>query len=126
MFIDGTGDGKLVVARMRLINGYQGYGGAMYIVTATTIDIISCVFENNVAYSSSGGQYGGGALFIFQGNTVTIADSIFQNNQSPRGDDIYLYSSATLLLAAPTEPGMSLKYEEIYIHEDGSKYSICR
>ncbi|GMI51875.1 hypothetical protein ScalyP_jg823, partial [Parmales sp. scaly parma] len=126
MFIDGSGDGTLSISNIRFINGYSGYGGAMYVVTAVVMTIVNCEFENHSVVNSSGEQFGGGAIHIYFGNTVTIADCRFQGNSAPKGKDVQVNPGGTLLIAgslAKSPP--SLSWEEINMEATGIVLKGC-
>ncbi|MDR3062818.1 MAG: hypothetical protein LBU40_01600, partial [Methanobrevibacter sp.] len=73
---------KVTLKNLKLINGNEQYGGAIYIYHGSLV-VSDCTFTNNQAKNGEGG-----AVYNDYGN-LTISGSTFTDNQAKKGGAIY-------------------------------------
>jgi len=84
-----TNNSTLTVKNLRFSRGYSSginaaaNGGAIQSVYQSTLTVVHCQFDNNIAdpsvTSTNAYDYGGGAIFT-QGGVLTVSDSTFTSN----------------------------------------------
>ncbi len=85
-----TTSSKLSVRNLRFVNGKapesedaDGIGGAVAGAWRSSVEVIGCTFEDNVA------GRGGGAVAVWTGSSLTVVGSQFRRNHSWYGGAIY-------------------------------------
>ena len=102
--VSGSGDGEVVLSRLRLINGSNNSAGAVRVMGALTeFKGEHLVFENNAAVNSAGS--GGGAMAIDEASVTLFSCAFARNSSQASGGAIAMQNSADLLIVNSTVSG---------------------
>ncbi len=112
----------LKLTLLTFANGFAEYGGAIFSQSGGDVDIKECLFENNTAEYSSGGE--GGAVFE-QAGRMEITNSTFFGNDALKysgteGGAVYVNPSTTLKLTNSTFEHNYAKSGSAVFNNDGT------
>ncbi|MCL2688106.1 MAG: hypothetical protein FWE58_06180, partial [Methanobrevibacter sp.] len=90
IYVDG-GSVNLIACNFTANNANAG--GAVFIFTNNNVEIVDCIFKNNVANNN------GGAILFFKSNNVRVSNSSFTNNNGYVGGAIRIEDSNVDVIA---------------------------
>ena len=88
----------MTLAGINFKNGFNGNGGALYIVNNAHVSLQNCKLSSNKAGN-------GGGINANNVNNVNLYITSFDGNSANNGNDIYVWNSANVTVQSTCPPG---------------------